>query len=202
MRANLMRKQSRFVGRIRIGALALLVVSVAAGAMLSSACQPADPASAPSEEAAPAPAMKSAPVAKTVSPAKRAAPARSPTIKAPVPAGREASGPVAKAVSTPSTATVPVSTATARELTVTITGCLARKDQAFRLKDARGDDAPKSRSWKTGFLRKRSADVAVIDAANRLRLSNYVGQRVALTGTLDDREMHARSLVAVSRSCN
>src|SRR5689334_14718179 len=42
---------------------------------------------------------------------------------------------------------------------VTITGCLERADEAFRLKDTEGEDAPKSRSWKSGFLKRGRAAV-------------------------------------------
>ena len=84
---------------------------------------------------------------------------------------------------------------------VTITGCLERDDETFRLKDTEGTDAPKSRSWKTAFLKKRSASIEVVDAANRLKLTKYVGQRVSLTGVLVDREMHARMLQRVAASC-
>jgi hypothetical protein len=84
---------------------------------------------------------------------------------------------------------------------VTITGCLERSDETFRLKETSGDDAPRARSWKTAFLKKRSASIEVVDAPNRLKMSSYVGQRVSLTGTLVDREMHARVLQPVAGSC-
>ena len=63
-------------------------------------------------------------------------------------------------------------------------------------------DAPKSRSWKSGFLKKRAASITISDAANALTLSNYVGQRVAATGMLMNREMQARSLQRVAASCS
>jgi len=91
--------------------------------------------------------------------------------------------------------------AAAKSAAVTITGCLERDDETFRLKDTGGADAPKSRSWKTGFLKKGSASIEVVDAANRLKLTKYVGQRVSLTGTLVDREMRARALQRVAPSC-
>ena len=84
---------------------------------------------------------------------------------------------------------------------VTITGCLERTDETFRLKDTTGVDAPKSRSWKSGFLKKGSASIEVVDAANRLKLPGHVGQRVSVTGTLVDREMKIRSLQRVAASC-
>jgi len=89
----------------------------------------------------------------------------------------------------------------AKPAPVTITGCLEQDAETFRLKDTSGADAPKSRSWKTGFLRKRSASIEVVDAANRLKLTNHVGERVSVTGVLVDREMQGRSIHRVAESC-
>ena len=50
--------------------------------------------------------------------------------------------------------------------------------------------------------KKRSASIAVVDTADSVSLPNHVGQRVAVTGTLVDREMHVRSLQRVATSCN
>ena len=84
---------------------------------------------------------------------------------------------------------------------VTLAGCLERDDDAFRLKDTQGPDAPKSRSWKSGFLKRSSASIALVDPANRLRLASRVGQRVSVTGTLADGQLQARSLRRVPGSC-
>ena len=84
---------------------------------------------------------------------------------------------------------------------VTITGCLERGDKQFRLKDTAGADAPKSRSWKSGFLTRRSSSVAIVAAPTDVRLSRHLGQRIAVTGTIADREMRVRSLRRVSASC-
>jgi hypothetical protein len=83
---------------------------------------------------------------------------------------------------------------------VTITGCLETDDEQFRLNDTTGSDAPKSRSWKSGFLRKRPASVDVLDASG-VGLPAHVGERVSLTGTLVDRNMHVRSLHRIAASC-
>ncbi len=85
---------------------------------------------------------------------------------------------------------------------VTITGCLERSDDAFRLKDTEGEDAPRVRSWKSGFLKKSTASVRVVDGANRVSLSNHVGERITVTGTLIDREVRVRSLRRVASSCS
>jgi hypothetical protein len=84
---------------------------------------------------------------------------------------------------------------------VTLTGCLAFENQTYRLKDVAGAEAPKSRNWRSGFLRKRASPVELMDARGSLSLASHVGQRVAATGTLTDREMRVRSLQRVSASC-
>ena len=84
---------------------------------------------------------------------------------------------------------------------VTITGCLEQKDDGFRLKDAEGSNAPKSRNWKTGFLTKHAASVNVVDAKNRMKLGSHVGERVSVTGMLLDRDLDVRSLTRVANSC-
>jgi hypothetical protein len=84
---------------------------------------------------------------------------------------------------------------------VSITGCLERDAETFRLEKTTGADAPKSRSWKSAFLKKRLVSIEVVDVANRLALPNQVGQRVSVTGALVDREMRARSLQRVGGSC-
>ena len=119
-----------------------------------------------------------------------AAPAAAPRIET---AALEANAPIAEPVA----AERPQKTAA-----VTITGCLERNAEAFRLKDTAGASAPKARSWKSGFLKKGSATIAVIDASNRVKLPTHVGQRVSVTGTLVDREMQVRSLQPVAASCS
>ena len=84
---------------------------------------------------------------------------------------------------------------------VTLAGCLQRNDQTLRLKDTMGADAPKARSWKSGFLKKGSASIDLVDPANRLRLANHVGHRVTVTGTIDHGQMRVRSLQRVSEVC-
>ena len=102
-----------------------------------------------------------------------------------------------KAAVVESTSNVAGQTATS----VTITGCVANDEATFWLKDTSGADAPKSRNWKSGFLKKRPAPVVLLDATHALKLPNYVGQRVAATGTLVNREMRAQSLQRVAASC-
>jgi hypothetical protein len=91
--------------------------------------------------------------------------------------------------------------ATVHQSPVTLTGCLEQDDDAFRLKDTTGENAPKSRSWKSGFLKKKAASIEVVDAANKVKLPNHVGERVVITGMLVNREMQVRSLQRVAASC-
>ena len=112
--------------------------------------------------------------------------------------------PSTAAPSTPAAPAAPADAppAPAKPDPVTLTGCLERTDEAFRLKDTEGDDAPKARSWKSGFLKKGHTAVDVIDAGNRLNLSNHVGERVIVTGTLVDREIRVRTIQRVAASCS
>lgn len=89
----------------------------------------------------------------------------------------------------------------AKPAPVTISGCLERDDETFRLKDTSGADAPRSRSWKSAFLKKGATPVEVVAASQRLKLTNHVGQRVTVTGTLSDGEMRIRSLRRIAASC-
>jgi hypothetical protein len=97
--------------------------------------------------------------------------------------------------------TVAEAAAKAKLVPVTITGCLAREDAAYRLKDTEGDGAPQKRSWKSGFLKKGSASVDLYDTTNRVKLPAHVGERISVTGELRDREMYVRSIQRVSSSC-
>ena len=90
----------------------------------------------------------------------------------------------------------------AHAASVRITGCLELDEKTFWLKDVSGVDAPKARSWRSGFLKKRPPSIELVDDTHMLRLSNHVGQRVEATGTLTKREMQARSLTQVAASCN
>ena len=93
-------------------------------------------------------------------------------------------------------------TSAANTVPVTIFGCLERSNDGYRLTDTDGADAPKARSWKTGFLKKGAASVEVVDPANHGRLSSQVGHRVGVTGTLTDRQLQVRSLRRISSSCS
>ena len=92
-------------------------------------------------------------------------------------------------------------TSAANTAPVTIFGCLERSNETYRLTETDGADAPKARSWKTGFLKKSSASLEVVDPGNRMRLSSHVGHRVGVTGTLSEKHLQARSIRKISSSC-
>ena len=83
----------------------------------------------------------------------------------------------------------------------TVEGCLESDGSIYRLKDTSGLDAPKGRSWRTGFLMKRSSSIGLVDATGRLRLQDHIGTRIAATGTVVDRELRATALHRVGASC-
>jgi hypothetical protein len=87
---------------------------------------------------------------------------------------------------------------------VTITGCLETTvdGSEFRLTDTEGIDAPKTRSWRSGFLKKRAAPVQLIELSDPRELQKYVGRRVVATGLLTSRELRVRSLQSAGASCN
>jgi hypothetical protein len=162
-------------------ATTMVVIGVMAGGILVAARQQSRPKDAPLVSVA----SEMGPVVK---------PASTKGAAVNVAYGEPAAAPVA--VSSTAAAAVPAAPP------VTITGCLERNDDTFRLKDTSGTNAPKSRSWKSGFLKKGSAAIEVVDAARTLKLADQVGHRVSVTGTLVDRQMRVRSLRRVSASCD
>lgn len=84
---------------------------------------------------------------------------------------------------------------------ITVTGCLERDDDAFRLTDTSGAQAPKARSWKSGFLKKRASDLDVVDASKKIKLKDHVGHRDALTGTVEEGELRVQSVRHLAASC-
>ena len=84
----------------------------------------------------------------------------------------------------------------------TIEGCLVQDANQFQLKNTAGEDAPKGRSWKSGFLHRSAKTIDVLDQTQRLNLARHVGERVTITGLLDDRELQGSSLKRVAESCS
>jgi len=86
---------------------------------------------------------------------------------------------------------------------VTISGCLEMTvdEGQFRLSDTDGTDAPKARSWRSGFLKKGSAPVELLEFSDAPTLRSYVGHRVLATGLLSGRQLRVRSVQATGSSC-
>jgi hypothetical protein len=82
---------------------------------------------------------------------------------------------------------------------VTLSGCLEYDGKSAWLKDASGIDAPRTRSWRSGFLRKRSPRIALVNGPESA--STYDGRRVVATGVLVDREMRVDSLKPTAGEC-
>ena len=97
-----------------------------------------------------------------------------------------------------------VSTGTGGSTPVTITGCLeiSVNQDEFRLTDTEGVNAPRSRSWRTGFLKKRSASVTLVEPPDRLALQTHVGRRIAATGLLTSHDLKVSALRVVGPRCN
>jgi hypothetical protein len=85
--------------------------------------------------------------------------------------------------------------------TLTVEGCLGSDGSTYSLKNTSGLGAPKVRSWRTGFLKKRSPSIGLVDATGGLRLRERIGTRVAATGSLVDGELRATALRQVAASC-
>jgi hypothetical protein len=191
-------KPTNAKGSLAKGTVGLLLVCVAAAAMLLAARRPVQidkTPMPPAKEVAAGAVQPKAPVAMNSTNSKKVKPAAAPVTAAvivPMPAppemAPEKEAPVLKA---------PVAESTS----ATIAGCLERDGDSFVMKSVEGADAPKARSWKSGFLKKGTPRIEVVDASNRLKLADHVGHRVSVSGMLADREMQARSLRRVASSC-
>jgi len=198
MRAKKKARRSRSARVTTIGVMGVVLAGLGAAILMASHESSSRIARLPTVDAAPSlvapePTAKQPPAART-----QAKPTVTASAVKTVPVARSVEGVAAKTASGESTALRAASEATP----VTITGCLERDNATFRLKDTAGTEAPKSRSWKKGFLKKGTAPIDVVDSANRLSLSSHVGQRVSVTGVLVDREMTLRSLQRVAASCD
>jgi hypothetical protein len=220
------------VGVLVVAALALArhpsprVVSPAVNTQPEALVQPVRAAAAVPPEALPAPLAalvqvaavaraqaprvvvekpKQTPVVRTASSLADSVPSPPPTVAAP--SGPEESPSKTVALERATSGSAAASTATpdaVSQVPVTITGCLETTvdEDRFRLTDTEGVDAPKARSWRSGFLRKHSAPVELLDLSEPLGLRKYVGHRVVATGLLTSRELRVRSLQSAGASCH
>ena len=168
-------------------ATTVLVICVMAGGIAAASWQKDQAAKARARDQAMMMAADTV-VGDTVAPVKKGAKAR----------------PAAVMTSAPEPAAAPALTtmpSAGKKPDTTISGCLERTDDGFRLKDTEGENAPKSRSWKSGFLKKGSASISVTDPSRTLRLASQVGRRVTVTGTLANRELRAAAIHQVAPTC-
>jgi hypothetical protein len=83
--------------------------------------------------------------------------------------------------------------------TVTISGCLDFDGKAAWLKNTSGIDTPRTRSWRSGFLKKSTPRIALVDGPASVEA--YDGRQVSVTGVLVDRQMHVSSLKPIADDC-
>jgi hypothetical protein len=184
-------------GSLAKGTIGLLLVCVAAAAMLLAARRPVQVAKTPMPPArgvAASVALPKATVAMNSTNSKKVKPSAAPVAAAVV---ATSAAPEMAADKETSALKAPVAESTS----ATIAGCLERDGDSFVMKSVEGADAPKARSWKSGFLKKGTPRIEVMDVSNRLKLSDHVGERVSISGMLADREIQARSLRRVASSC-
>ena len=194
MRANTKRKKaSRFFGSpLRTTVVAMGIVTLTGAVMLLAARATSETAPVQNQQQQQQQNPAVEPVDKGSAPVKKSA------LPKPAPSAVPVKGaPVASA-----TAPSAVPASVTDDEPVTVTGCLELDNQEYRLTKTEGAEAPKSRSWKSGFLKKQGANLEVVDARNSLRLATHLGQRVTVTGVVNDRKMEARSLVVAARSCS
>ena len=86
---------------------------------------------------------------------------------------------------------------------VTMTGCLESDGINYRLTDLEGNQVPKTRSWKTAFITKRSKPVDVVGAPSSLGLKDHVGHKVSVRGVRNgETQLQASSLKQLSLYCS
>jgi len=168
-------------------ATTVLVICVMAGGIAAASWQKDQAARAKAKDEAMMMAADTV-VADTVAPVKKGAKVREAAVTASAPAPE-------------ATAALTTMPSAAKKPDTTITGCLERADDGFRLKDTEGENAPKSRSWKSGFLKKGAASISVTDPSRSLRLASQVGHRVTVTGALANRELRAAAIHQVAATC-
>lgn len=85
---------------------------------------------------------------------------------------------------------------------VTLTGCLEAGGRKYMLTDLEGAKVPKGRSWKTGFVTKKSKDVEIV-ATSGVKLGDHLGHKVTVVGVKDgDTHLRARSIKQLAASCS
>jgi hypothetical protein len=131
-------------------------------------------------------------------------PAKAPAKAAPAkPAAKVAPAKVAPAKTAPAKAAAAKVAVAPVETGDTLTGCLETDGTSYRIADVEGNQAPKGRSWKTGFITKRAKAIEVVGASSSLNLEGHVGHRISVVGTRDgETHFRARSIKQLAASCS
>ena len=87
---------------------------------------------------------------------------------------------------------------------ITLSGCLEAEGRSFKLTDVKGPQAPKGRSWKTGFIKKTAkGNVEVVSASSNVKLMDHVGHQVTVVGMqAGDDQIRATSVKRMAASCS
>lgn len=116
-------------------------------------------------------------------------------------AAKATAKPAAAAPAKPVPAKPAVTSANARS--VTLSGCLEADGRKFVLTAPEGAQAPKGRSWKTGFVTKKPKNVE-LTAASSVKLGDHLGHKVSVVGVRNGADTHleARSIRQLAASCS
>jgi hypothetical protein len=86
---------------------------------------------------------------------------------------------------------------------ITLTGCLHADGAKYMLTDPEGPKAEKGRSWKTGFITKKSKDVEVVAASTSMKLRDFRGHKVSVVGVKDgEAHLKARTIKQLAGFCS
>ena len=86
---------------------------------------------------------------------------------------------------------------------ITLTGCLQADGRKYMLMDPEGPKAEKGRSWKTGFITKKTKDVEVVAASSSMKLNDFRGHKVSVVGVRDGQaHLKARTIKQLVGSCS
>ncbi len=200
-------RSNTIVGSACLISLLAMVACAPSQSLDAAAKEPDQPALEMQAAAQPgAMAVQAPQTAKAIQPkspaAKAAKPAAAKTVVATATAEPADATPPAKDTPVMESRSVATKQQDEESIATTIGGCLVHDDGMFKLKDTDGSHAPKSRSWKSGFIKKGSARIELIDASQRVDFTSHVGYRVSVSGMLADREMQVRSIKGGTERCD
>jgi hypothetical protein len=83
---------------------------------------------------------------------------------------------------------------------VSMTGCLRASRSGYVLTGLRGNQAPKARNWKTGYI-MTTRDFVVSPTAG-VKLQDHIGRQVTVVGVVDGTRITARTIRRIATSCS